>query len=375
MTKIRESLRRFRRKPAFTGFVLFMAALVLNIVIQGLSSCAGKGFKLDTFFSFFKPAYLNTLFMTNLPFLMVTIGQALLLIVGEMDVSIGIQIALVNVVCIMVPQETGCPVWVGWLCGLGAALAASALCGFCCSVLRLPAVLASYAMTYLIEGVNVLIMNVPQGSVPKAIWKFYQSTVYKVIPNAPPFLKFLDYIPIAAVVFALVLLGWYFISKGRFGKHIYAVGTNPRNAYAAGISPVGTKMKAFLIKGVFVAVAGIALTLMSTSGNPLQCEEYGIKSLSGAIIGGMGWGGWGSVSCGVFGGGFLVLIQNTVYFFFTYLSKMIPGFAVSSYWQNFVSDLIIFGGLLMTIVTAKEQRETLKQGLKSQFKRGEKIGK
>lgn len=375
MTKIRESLRRFRRKPAFTGFVLFMAALVLNIVIQGLSSCAGKGFKLDTFFSFFKPAYLNTLFMTNLPFLMVTIGQALLLIVGEMDVSIGIQIALVNVVCIMVPQETGCPVWVGWLCGLGAALAASALCGFCCSVLRLPALLASYAMTYLIEGVNVLIMNVPQGSVPKAIWKFYQSTVYKVIPNAPPFLKFLDYIPIAAVVFALVLLGWYFISKGRFGKHIYAVGTNPRNAYAAGISPVGTKMKAFLIKGVFVAVAGIALTLMSTSGNPLQCEEYGIKSLSGAIIGGMGWGGWGSVSCGVFGGGFLVLIQNTVYFFFTYLSKMIPGFAVSSYWQNFVSDLIIFGGLLMTIVTAKEQRETLKQGLKSQFKRGEKIGK
>jgi hypothetical protein len=40
-----------------------------------------------------------------------------------------------------------------------------------------------------------------------------------------------------------------------------------------------------------------------------------------------------------------------------------------------LSDLIIFGGLLMTIVTAKAQRETLKQGLKQQFKRGESYGK
>ena len=77
----------------------------------------------------------------------------------------------------------------------------------------------------------------------------------------------------------------------------------------------------------------------------------------------------------MFGGGFLVLIQNTVYYFFTLLSKIYEGFALSSYWQNLVSDLIIFGGLLMTIVTAKAQRETLKQGLKQQFKRGESYGK
>ena len=39
---------------------------------------------------------------------------------------------------------------------------------------------------------------------------------------------------------------------------------------------------------------------------------------AGMGFGGMGWGGWGSLSCGVFGGGFLVLIQNTVYYFFTF---------------------------------------------------------
>ena len=367
-----EALKRFRRKPAFTGCILFLVVLFLNIAIQGWSTCLSGGVTIENILAFFQPTALKSIFLTNLPFILVTVGQALLLLVGQMDVSIGVQIALVNVVCIMVPQEWGTPVWVGWIVAMLAAFAISALCGACCAVLRLPALLASYALTYLINGINVLIMNVPQGSVPKAYWKPYQSTVYKLFDDAPAFLKFLDYIPVAALVLVAVLLIWLFISKRPFGKHIYAVGTSQRNAFAAGINPVKVQMKAFLIKGFFVGIAGICLTLMSASGNPLQCEEYGIKSLSAAIIGGMGWGGWGSISCGVFGGGFLVLIQNTVYYFFTLLSKIFVGFSVTSYWQNFVSDIIIFGGLLMTIVTAKEQRKTLQQGLKAQFKRGEK---
>ena len=44
---------------------------------------------------------------------------------------------------------------------------------------------------------------------------------------------------------------------------------------------------------------------------------------------------------------------------------------MTSYWQNLVSDIIIFLGLLMTIVTAREQREALKQGFVKQFKGGE----
>jgi ribose/xylose/arabinose/galactoside ABC-type transport system permease subunit len=190
-------------------------------------------------------------------------------------------------------------------------------------------------------------MPTAQGSVPKAYWKPYQSTIFKLFDKdavkamsagAQKLLGVLNYIPVSVFVLVFVLLSWYFIKRSRFGKHIYAVGTNPRNAFAAGISPVGTQMKAILIKGVYTGIAGICITLMSASGNPLQCEEYGIRSLSAAIIGGMGWGGWGSVACGVYGSGFLVLIQNTVYYFFTLLGKLFNGFAVSSYWQNLVSD-------------------------------------
>ena len=384
MKTIANSFRRFRRQPAFTGFILFITVVFLNIIVQGISTCTTGGYTVENFLAFFSPVSLNTMIMTNMPFILITIGQAILLIVGQMDISIGVQIALVNVVCIMVPQEFGTPVWVGWLVAIGAALLISAIAGFACSVLRLPALLASYALTYAIKGINVLIMPTAQGSVPKAYWKPYQSTVFKLFDKTwvkglsevgQKLLGVLNYIPVALFVLIIALVAWRLIAKSRFGKHIYAVGSNPRNAFAAGISPIGTQMKAFLIKGVYTGIAGICLTLMSASGNPLQCEEYGIRSLSAAIIGGMGWGGWGSIACGVFGSGFLVLIQNTVYYFFTLLSKLISGFALSSYWQNLVSDIIIFGGLLMTIVTAKAQRETLKQGLRQQLKRGESYGK
>ena len=384
MNKLAEAFRKYRRQPSFTGLMLFLSVIVLNIIMQGFSTCTTNGYTFGNFFAFFSPTSLNTMIMTNLPFILITVGQAILLIVGQMDISIGVQIALVNVVAIMVPQELGTSVWVGFLAGIGAAIIISLVAGFACSVLRLPALLASYALTYAIKGINVLIMPTAQGSIPKAFWKPYQSTVFKlfdkeVVAQMSAFgqklLGILNYIPVSVFVLVIVLISWRLIVKTRFGKHIYAVGSNPRNAFAAGISPVGTQMKAFLIKGVYTGIAGICLTLMTASGNPLQCEEYGIRSLSAAIIGGLGWGGWGSVACGVFGSGFLVIIQNSVYYFFTLLSKLFEGFAVSSYWQNLVSDIIIFGGLLMTIVTAKAQRETLKQGLKQQFKRGEKYVK
>ena len=341
--------QRFRRTPAFTGFVLFMAMLVINIIIQGPAS-------------FFTARNMSTLFSKNTTFILVTVAQSLLLIAGVLNVSVGVTLALVNVVAIMGYEAWGLPLPAAWALGVAFAIAASMLCGLCVSSLRLPAMLASYAMTMVIKGVNVFIMNAPQGSVPSYIYKTYDSIV-------------LGFIPFSAIIIALVFCLWIYIKNTRFGKHIYAVGGNPRNAFAAGIDPVKTQLKAFFISGLIVGIAGLCLTAMTASGNPLQGDDYGIRSLSACIIGGLGFGGWGSVSCALFGAGFMVLIQNAVYYTFALLFKFIPGFTVSSFWQNLLSDVIVFGGLLMTIITAKAQRETLKQGFVKQFKRGERVGK
>ena len=348
MNNIATGFKRFRRTPAFTGAVLFFIALVLNITMQGPG--------------FFNLGSLNTLFTKNTPLILITLAQGLLLISGTLDISIGIQLALVNVVVIMVPQEWGWPIGLGWLMGILEAVAVSALCGFLVAVVRLPDLLASFSLIYILRGVNVKIMESPQGKVPPELYKGYDSLVG-------------GFLPVSALVVLIVFLFWLYLKRTRFGKHIYAVGISPRNAFAAGINPVATRMNAFVIKGIITGVAGICLTLMTASGNPLQAEDYGLRSLSACIIGGLGFGGWGSLSCALFGAGFLVLIQNTVYYFFNLLFNLIPGFQVSSYWQNMVSDIIIFLGLLMTILTTKGQKEALKQVIVRQFKRGERIVK
>ncbi len=349
MIDVRRALSRFRRSPAFAGFTLFVFVLILNVVVQGPAQ-------------FFSPRNLNTLFSKNMPLILTTLALSPLLIAGTLDISIGIQLALVNVVSIMVAQEWGVSLYIGFLMGLLASLTVSAVCWYLVSILRLPSILASYALIYVVRGVNVLIMDKPQGQVPAVFYKTYDSLIG-------------GFLPFSALMLVLVFAIWAYLMRTKFGRNIYAVGGNPRNAFAAGINPAWVQFQAFMVKGFIAALAGIALTLMTASGNPLQAEAYGLRALSACIIGGLGFGGWGSMSSAFFGAGFLVLIQNTVYYFFNFLYRIIPGFTVTSYWQNLVSDVIIFLGLLMTIVTAKEQREALKQGFVEQFKGGERDDK
>jgi len=351
---VKEGFSRFRKKPAFTGFILFMATIVLNAVVQGIAGKTG----------FFDPRSIKTLFSANMPFLLVVMAQSILLLSGTMDISVGSQLALVNVVTIMTMQEWNIPFLAACGLGIGAAVMASMACWLFVSIFRLPALLASFALNYAILGVNVLIMNVPQGKVPKVFYSGYDSMLLGVIP-------------VAGLALVLALLIWAYARRTRFGVNIYAVGANPRNAFAAGISPIKVQLQAFVLKGLFTGIAGVCLTLLTASGNPNQAEAYGLRSLSACIIGGLGFGGWGSLACGIFGGGFLILIQNSVYYFFILLSSTIPGFTASSYWQNFVSDIIIFMGLLMTLVTVKGQREALRINLQNSvvFKRRAEHGK
>jgi len=338
---IKETFFRFRKSPAFTGVVLFLIALVLNAAVQGPGS-------------FFSSRSLNTLFSANIPFLLLVMAQGVLLISGTLDVSSGVQLALVNVVTIMTVQEWGIPFALGCVIGVLAAMIASLVCWFCVSILRLPDLLASYALTFAILGVNVLIMDSPQGSIPREVWRTYETVL-------------LGFLPVSVFALLFVMMVWFYVKRTPFGTNIYAVGANPQNAFAAGISPKRVQFQAFMLKGFMVGIAGLCMTFMTASGNPVQGEALGLRSLAACIIGGLTFGGWGSMAGAAFGGGFLILIQNSVYFVFNSLSRLIPGLVISTYWHNLLSDVIIFLGLLLTIVTAKGQREALRISVQTKF--------
>jgi len=331
----------FRRKPSFMGFALFIVAILLHMLVQGPGN-------------FFSEKNINTLFVTQIPFLLVVLAQGVLLISGTLDVSVGIQLALVNVVTIMTIQEWGVPFIIGALFGIIASLIASTVCWLLVSVFRLPTLLASFSLISVILGVNVLIMDVPQGRIPMEIFHAYDTMLF-------------GFFPVAAFALIFVMLIWLFIKRTSFGTNIYAVGASPQHAFAAGISPVKVQFQAFMFKGFVAGIAGICLTMMTASGNPLQAEALGLRSLAACIVGGLTFGGWGSMACALFGGSFMILVQTLMHPFFNQLQQMFPEIMIATYWHNLLSDVIVFLGLLLSIVTIKGQREALRISVKDKY--------
>ena len=319
---------KMRKSPAFAGFVLLIISMALNILVQGGS--------------FFNPTNLNTLFAKNMPLVLTAMAQCVVMLVGCIDLSIGYQLSLANVIAIMAPKALGWPLWAGWLAGVAAVLVISAVNGLVVGYLRIPPLLATFSMGYIIRGINVIIMSKPQGSVPKSIYQLYDSRLLGI--------------PFSFWLMLVMLLIWYIIKKYPIGNYILAVGGNERNTYASGINTPMIKLKAYIISGFITAVAGLTLTAMAASGNPLMGDSYTLKSVAACILGGiLISGGWGSMMGAVFGSFFLALVQNTVFFLFSWFSVSIPGFKLSSYYQNLVSDVIILVGLTTTVFTSKPQ--------------------
>lgn len=332
-----DMILRMRKSPSFAGFVLLVISIALNIMAQGGS--------------FFTSTSINTLFSKNMPLVLTAMAQCVVMLAGCIDLSIGYQLSLANVIAIMGPKELGWPVWTGWLVGAAAVLIISSINGLVVGYLRIPPLLATFSTGYIVRGINVIIMQKPQGSVPKEIYQLYDSTVLGI--------------PFSLWLLIFVLLVWYIIKRYPIGRQIIAVGGNERNTYASGINTSLVKLKAYVISGFITAFAGLSLTAMAASGNPLMGDSYTLRSVAACILGGIILsGGWGSMIGAVFGSFFLALVQNTVFFLFSWFSASIPGFKLSSYYQNLVSDIIILIGLTATVFTSKSGREGVKKLVK-----------
>ena len=342
-----EGFHRLYRSPAFTGLALFLFVVVINVAIQGPGS-------------FFSIRNIALIFAKNAPLMLVTMGQLVLMLMGIIDISVGVQMAFVNVVSVMLPiYIPGFPVPLAWLLAFAGAVIIAGIQGLIVSLLRLPSLLVSFCMIYIVRGFNLLIMPKPQGQIPELIYMSYDR-------------KLLGFLPVSFLIIVVAVLLWMYLKRKPLMKHVFAVGGNERNAFANGINIVSVKIKMYLIEGVYIGIAGFCLTAMTAAGNPIMGESYGLRSIIACILGGVSLaGGWGTMACALFGSGFLILIQNIVFQIFNLLPRIIDGFKATSYWQNLVSDSIVLIGLAATVFTNKVQRDALKEGILRQIQGGQ----
>lgn len=337
---------KIRKSPAFVGLLLFLIVLIINIIIQGPSA-------------FFSPRNIGSIFKNNTPLILITMGQVVLMLVGVIDISIGFQMSFTNVLAIMLPiYFEGMPLSIAWILAFAAVVLVSTINGVIVSFTRIPPLLAGFAMIYIMRGVNVLLMPRPQGSVPAIIYQTYDR-------------RFFGYIPFSVFILIFAYLIWYFLKKTPLIKHVYAVGGNERNAFASGINTKLVKVKMYALAGVYTGLAGLALTAMTASGNPLMGEPYGLRSISAAIIGGVSIaGGWGTMASAFFGAGFFIIIQSIVFRIFSMLPQYIPGFTATTYWQNLTFDTIVLLGLVTTILSMSFKKKSIKEEISTTIVEG-----
>ena len=130
---------------------------------------------------------------------------------------------------------------------------------------------------------------------------------------------------------AIVLLIWIYISSTRYGKYLYAVGGRAQAAYETAVPVTWVQFSTYVISGFMAALAGIAITMLSGSGNADIGGPMTLNSITAVVIGGNAMsGGVGGVAGPIMGAVTLGIIQNIISFA-----------NINTWWETLVKATII----------------------------------
>jgi ribose transport system permease protein len=217
------------------------------------------------------------------PLLLVAVGQTFMLLVGAIDLSVG---ATIGLVVILVPNVLS-PGSVGALFACLIGLCAGAVVGLANGLivtrLRLQAFIVTLAMSNVILGVGLFLRASPPRIAPASF--------------SPLLLGSVGVVPIPLILVGVVILSAAaLLRQTRFGRHIYAVGSNQSATRLAGMRTDAVMLGAFVLCGALAALAGIYLGARTRSSDVLIGSPFVFASITAAVVGGVSlFGGRGSV--------------------------------------------------------------------------------
>jgi inositol transport system permease protein len=245
-------------------------------------------------------------------------GETLLIISGMLDLSCGSVLALSGVISVSLYLTTR---------SLSLAVAAAVTVGVFCNFLsglmvtrfKLPSFIATLAMMEMARGAALMFrkgIDIPDIGGYTILG---QGQTFG-IPNPVFFLA------------AFWVVTWYLLKHTVFGRSIYAIGGNEEAALASGINVTRIKMKAFLLNGAFVGIAGVLFMSRNNIGSPNGAVGYEFTALTAAIIGGTSFsGGIGSAS-GTIAGALIVAFLGNIMVLTevdSYLQRVIGGAVIA----------------------------------------------
>jgi rhamnose transport system permease protein len=283
--------------------------------------------------SFFGAGNLRDLALNNAPVLLVSIGMTLVILVGEIDISVGSQFAVCSVAA-GVLAKAGLPIALVPFAGIAVGACMGAVNGFLVGTLGLPSIIVTLAM--LVAWRDAL------------RW----ATEGAWVQGLPANFQWFGLAPAAAqgliVMIALVVLvasGWA-LRNLQLGRTLYAVGSDEEAARLAGIEPKRVVFGVFTLTG---ALVGLAATLNAVRFDAVPSNAglgLELQAVAAVVVGGTAiTGGRGTVLGTLIG----VLLLGTIGTAMTYVG-------ISPFWAKAIQGLIILAALVADAAMARLER-------------------
>jgi ribose transport system permease protein len=270
------------------GLLTAIGIFLLLLLAVNLLSASPMGY--------FDVSYLSA---GGAPLALAAVGQTLVILTGGFDLSAGAVISIVNVLLATHLGTTPGSEILWAFIGIGAGALIGAVNGFFVALLRLQPIVVTLAVMFVTEGVTLLVMDKPGGSVPADFSAFFAGSA---IPNLLP-------APLILIVAVLVI--WGLLKQTRFGTALYAIGSDADAARFIGIKVARTTFITYALSGAAYGLAGVMVTAQTSTGDPLVGDPLLLQIFAAVVIGGtvLGGGRGGCVGS-VFGAYALMLIVN-----------------------------------------------------------------
>jgi ribose transport system permease protein len=243
----------------------------------------------------------------------IAIGQTLLLINGEFDLSVGSIAGLSAVCAAKLMTAAALPVPVALLGGLAVGAGAGLVNGLVVVKLRIPAFIQTLGMLFIGQGLIQVVTNgAPGYPLPPVVSQIGQ--MHLVFGLGWSFVFFV----------AAALVADFVLRRTVLGRNMYATGGNPEVARLVGIDTDRYKIGAFVTIGALAAIAGMFVMADLASGTTSIGSGWELAVIAGVVVGGVSlFGGAGTLAGGIVG----VLLLQVV-------ASGLVVIGVSSNWQQ-----------------------------------------
>ena len=276
---------------------------------------------------------------------LVAIGETFVVLTRNVDLSVGSVVGLSAYVSAnMFQTHHGIAIPVVFLVGLGVGLACGLVTGAITAVGRVPSLVVTLAMLYIIRGVDTKIVGSGQvvaNSLPNSFINIFHATIAG-IPD------------LAIVTAVAVALAWYYLRSYRSGRDLYAIGSNPDAARLAGIPIARRIFFAFVFSG---AIAGLAGVIWATQYNTIDATAatgLELQVIAAVVVGGVAiFGGSGSVVGAALGA---LLLQT--------INVALNVLGVASLWTEAIAGFLLLvaisldRGIQLRLAAALRKRRT-----------------